>query len=179
VPAALLLAAGVALAEDDAPVAGVAAGVAVVGVFDAGAAGFVVFVAFADGVLELTTWPLVAVFGAVFAAVLFVAVVAAIATGAAAGAVVVTVGPGTRTTLFTRRTTTSRLTISCLTMTFWGGAAAARAGVVDGGFVPESIASGTAIATAAKVRMRARRGPRRARGSRSRTARTMAVSSGP
>ena len=46
------------------------------------------------------------------------------AVAGAVGAVVVTVGPGTRTTRLTRRTTTSRLTISRFTMTF---GAAARA----------------------------------------------------
>ena len=46
----------------------------------------------------------------------------------AVGAVVVTVGPGTRTTRLTRRTTTSRLTISRFTITFGAGRAGRSGG---------------------------------------------------
>ena len=93
----------------------------------------------------------------------------------AVGAVVVTVGPGTRTTRLTRRTTTSRLTISRFTITF---GAAARAGAAAGGRDPASMTSGTATATAAKVRRRATRGVPRRRGSRARTAPMTAFSTG-
>ena len=61
---------------------------------------------------------------------------AGVVVAGAVGAVVVTVGPGTRTTRLTRRTTTSRLTISRFTMTF---GAAARAGAAIGGRDPASI----------------------------------------
>ena len=79
---------------------------------------------------------------------------AGVVVAGAVGAVVVTVGPGTRTTRLTRRTTTSRLTISRFTMTF---GAAARAGAAAGGRDPASMTSGIATATAAKVRPRATR----------------------
>ena len=84
-----------------------------------------------------------AVAGAFVDAVVFLAGVVAIrllragvVVAGAVGAVVVTVGPGTRTTRLTRRTTTSRLTISRFTMTF---GAAARAGAAAGGRDPASM----------------------------------------
>jgi hypothetical protein len=159
---------------DGCAVADVAAGTVVVAVVEAGISVFVSVV------------PVLAFFFAgtvvAFARVTVVASAAVVRCAAAAtdGVVVAGVGAvdatgtGTRTTWLTRRTTTSRRTISRLTMTF---GAAARAGATRPR-VPDSRTAGTAAATTAIASARPIRLGASALGSRSRKAWPIARSSG-